>query len=150
MEHLQESIDVDVSVTTAYNQWTQFEQFPRFMEGIRSVRQLDDKRLQWTAEIGAVREEWDAEIISQIPDEVIVWRSERGPYNMGMVSFDRLDPERTRITLAIEYEPQNIIETVGEKLGFVSRRVHGDLENFKHFIEARRQETGAWRGTIRA
>jgi uncharacterized membrane protein len=150
MEHLQETIDVDVPVTTAYNQWTQFEEFPQFMAGVRGVRQLDDRRLHWNAEIGGVHKEWEAEIISQVPDEMVVWRSGHGPHNMGMVSFDRLGAGRTRITLAIEYEPENLIELVGHKLGFVSRRVKGDLEHFKQFIEARRQETGAWRGSIRA
>ena len=148
MERLEKTIEVDVPVSTAYNQWTQFEDFPRFMEGVEEVRQLDDRHLRWVAEIGGVQKSWEAEIIEQLPDQRIVWQSQDGPYNAGAVSFAPVDEGRTRASLTIEYEPENLGEKIGDALGFVSRRVEGDLKRFKEFIEARGQETGAWRGKI--
>jgi uncharacterized membrane protein len=135
-------------VRTAYNQWTQFEEFSRFMEGVEQVTQLDDTRLHWAANIGGKRVEWDAKISEQIPDKRIVWYSEGGAMQNGMVSFTPLGPNTTRVTLRIDYEPEGMVEEVGDKLGFVSRRVEGDLKRFKEFIEARGTETGAWRGTV--
>jgi uncharacterized membrane protein len=146
---IEKSIEVNVPVSTAYNQWTQFEEFPKFMEGVESVTQLDDKRLHWVAEIAGQRKEWEAEITEQVPDQRIVWQATGGLYNMGIVTFEPLGGDRTRISLAMDYEPENIVDTVGDKLGFASRRVEGDLDRFKEFIEARGVETGAWRGTIR-
>jgi uncharacterized membrane protein len=148
METIEKYIDVNVPVRTAYNQWTQFEEFPRFMEGVERVTQVDDKRLHWVANIGGKKVEWDAEILEQIPDKRIVWHSRAGVVQRGMVSFTPLGENTTRVTLRIDYEPEGFVEEVGDKLGFVSRRVEGDLRRFQEFIEARGAETGAWRGTI--
>ncbi len=148
MAHVEKSVEVDVPVRTAYDQWTQFEEFPRFMEGVEEVRQIDDKRMRWKASITGKTEEWDAEIVEQTPDQVVAWKSTSGAENSGAVSFMSLGPNRTRVTVRIGYEPEGIVETVGDKLGFVSRRVEGDLGRFKAFIEQRGVETGAWRGEI--
>ena len=148
MAHIEESIEVDVPVSTAYNQWTQFEDFPRFMEGVKEVRQLDDKRLVWHAEIAGKDVEWTAEITQQEPDRRIGWRSTSGAANAGSVTFEPLGPSRTRATLRLEYEPEGASEKTGAALGLVKARVHGDLERFKDFIEERGRETGAWRGEI--
>ena len=144
-----ESIDVDVPVGTAYNQWTQFEEFPEFMEGVESVTQLDDRRLLWKAEIGGHELEWEAEITEQTPDQRIAWTSRGGAHNAGVVSFHRISDTTSRVTLQLDYQPQGVLEKVGDLLGVVSRRARGDLERFKSFIEGRGVETGAWRGEIR-
>jgi len=148
MGTIEQSIEVQVPLSTAYNQWTQFEQFPRFMEGVEEVRQLDDKRLHWIAEIGGKREEWDAEITEQRPDERVAWRSTTGAPNAGVVTFHRLSDDMTKVMLQLDYEPEGMIEKVGDALGIVERRTKGDLERFKEFIESRGSETGAWRGKI--
>ena len=148
MSTIEESIDVDVPVRTAYNQWTQFEEFPRFMEGVESVTQLDDKRLHWVAEIAGARREWDAEIDEQHPDERIAWHATDGSQNAGAVTFHRLDDNTSRVMLQLEFDPQGIVEQTGDMLGFVRRRATGDLQRFKEFIEARGTESGAWRGDI--
>ena len=143
-----QSIDVELPVRTVYDQWTQFEEFPRFMEGVRSVRQIDDRHLHWVAEIAGVEREWDAEITEQHPDERIAWRSTSGTENAGVVTFHRLGDTRTRVALQLDIEPDGIVEKVGDTLGFVDRRAKGDLERFREFIEARGQESGAWRGDV--
>jgi uncharacterized membrane protein len=143
-----ESVEVDVPVSTAYNQWTQFEEFPRFMAGVLEVRQLDDTHQHWRARIGGKEEEWDAEITEQIPDRLIAWRSTTGARNEGMVTFHGLAGSRTRIDLRMAYEPRGLVESVGDALGAVSMRVSGNLERFKEFIERRGTETGAWRGSV--
>jgi len=148
MGTVKKSIVVDVPVNTAYNQWTQFEEFPEFMEGVESVTQLDDKRLHWAAEIGGKREEWDAEIIDQTPDRRVAWQAVSGKRNAGAVTFVPEGNTRTRIETEIEYETAGLKEKAGDALGVVDRRVEGDLERFKDFIEARGVETGAWRGKI--
>ena len=148
MARIERSIDVDVPVGTAYNQWTQFEEFPRFMEGVEEVRQLDDKRLVWRATIAGKTEEWHAEIDEQVPDERVAWHATTGATNAGVVTFHYLEPNKTRVMLQVEYEPQGAVENVGSALGVVERRVAGDLERFKEFIESRGAETGAWRGEI--
>ena len=148
MSAIERSIEVEVPVRTAYNQWTQFEDFPRFMEGVESVRQLDDRHLHWVAEIGGVRREWDAEITEQHPDERVAWRATSGTGNAGVVTFHRLDADRTKIMLQLDVDPDDFVEKAGDRLGFVSRRASGDLERFKEYIEARGRETGAWRGDI--
>ncbi|HEV7732759.1 MAG TPA: SRPBCC family protein [Candidatus Binatia bacterium] len=145
---IEKSIDVAVPVTTAYNQWTQFEQFPRFMDGVAEVRQLDDKRLFWRAEIGGVEKTWEAEITEQRPDERIAWTNRSGATNAGVVTFHRLGPDQTRIMLQMDYDPEGFVENVGDFLGVASSRVSGDLERFKTFIEGRGQSTGAWRGEV--
>ncbi len=148
MSTIEQSIDVEVPVTTAYNQWTQFEDFPQFMEGVKSVRQLDDTHVRWVAEIGGVKKEWDAEITEQHPDERVAWRATDGAENAGVVTFHKLDPQKTRVMLQLEFDPDGILETAGDALGFVKRRASGDLTRFKTFIEQRGTETGAWRGNV--
>jgi uncharacterized membrane protein len=148
MSTIEESIDVNVPVHTAYNQWTQFEEFPQFMEGVEEVRQLDERRLHWRANIGGRVEEWDAVITEQHPDERIAWKNTTGAPNAGVVTFHRLADNKTRIMLQMEYDPHGVVENVGDMLGMVSRRVAKDLERFKEFIEARGHETGAWRGEV--
>ena len=148
MTIIEKSGEVNVPVRTAYDQWTQFEEFPRFMEGVESVTQLDDTRLHWVASIAGKREAWDAEITEQTPDQRVAWTNTSGARNAGVVTFHHITDTTTRVMLQLDYEPEGIVETVGDKLGFVSRRVEGDLERFKQFIEARGQETGAWRGEI--
>jgi uncharacterized membrane protein len=148
MPTIEKSIEVEVPVRTAYNQWTQFEEFPRFMEGVKEVRQVSDDRLHWCAEIGGKKEEWDARITEQKPDERVAWTSEGAAMNAGVVTFHKITPECTRVMLQLEYEPEGVVESTGSALGFVSRRVEGDLNRFKEFIESRGEETGAWRGSI--
>jgi uncharacterized membrane protein len=148
MAFVEDSIEVNVPVSTAYNQWTQFEDFPSFMEGVKEVKQLDDKRLFWYATIGGKDEKWEAQITEQQPDAVIAWRSISGAPNGGRVTFLPVDAGRTRVNVQIEYEAQGPIEKAGEALGVVQRQLQGDLERFKQFVESRGSETGAWRGEI--
>jgi uncharacterized membrane protein len=148
MSQILETIDVDVPVRTAYDQWTQFEEFPRFMEGVEKVEQMTDTTLEWTAEIGGVRKCWKAEITEQTPDQRIAWNAVDGAENAGVVTFHRLDDRKTRVTLQLDVEPDGVVESAGDALGFVQRRAAGDLERFKEFIEGRGVATGAWRGTV--
>lgn len=148
MEHIEKCIEVKAPLSAVYNQWTQFEEFPQFMEGVLEVRQLDDKRLHWRAKVAGVEKEWDAEIFEQTPDERIAWRSVSGALNTGQVSFQSLGPDSTRVTLKLNYDPEGALENIGDKLGVVSMRVAGDLKRFKEFIEKRGAETGGWRGEI--
>jgi uncharacterized membrane protein len=148
--HVEKSIEVEAPVNKVYNQWTQFEDFPKFMQGIEEVKQLDNKRLHWVAEIAGKRKEWDAEIFEQVPDQKIAWRSTSGAANAGIVSFQPLASDRTNVTVRMEYEPEGAIENVGAALGAVGTRIEGDLKRFRDFIQSRLQETGAWRGEIRA
>jgi uncharacterized membrane protein len=150
VSNIEQSIDVNVPVSTAYNQWTQFEEFPRFMEGVREVKQLDDKRLLWRADIGGKEKSWEAEITEQIPDARIAWRSREGAKNAGVVTFHRIDPNHTRVMLQLDYDPEGVVENVGDALGVASSRIRGDLDRFKEFIEERGRETGGWRGSINA
>ena len=142
------SIDVQVPIGTAYDQWTQFEQFPKFMADVESVRQLDDRNLHWTVKIAGVSREFDAEITEQHPEERIAWRSTGGVEHAGVVTFHKLADDRTRVMLQLEMEPEGLVETVGEKTGIVSRAAERDMKNFKEFIESRGAQTGAWRGDI--
>ena len=148
MSTIEKSIEVNVPVRTAYNQWTQFEEFPRFMEGVKEVNQLDDTHLHWKAAIAGQQKEWDAEITEQTPDQRIAWTSRGGAINGGVVTFHRLSDARSKVMLQLEYDPQGFAENVGDALGVVSLRVQGDLERFKEFIEKRGRETGAWRGQV--
>jgi len=148
METIEKSIEVEAPLNTVYNQWTQFEQFPRFMEGVQEVRQLDDKHLHWVAAVGGKKKEWDAEIVEQIPDERIAWRSTSGVPNAGVVYFRLKDQNHTLVTLQMNYEPEGAVERAGDALGLLSRRVEGDLKRFRDFIQERGTETGAWRGEI--
>lgn len=148
MSRIEQSIEVDVPVRTAYNQWTQFEEFPTFMEGVESVKQLDDTRLRWVAEVGGKRHEWEAEITEQRPDERVAWKATEGKENAGVVTFHRLDDDRSQIMVQMDFEPEGLVETLGSAIGADERRVKGDLERFKDLIERRGRESGAWRGEI--
>jgi uncharacterized membrane protein len=149
MSEVERSIVVDVPVSTAYGQWTQFEEFPRFMSGVESVEQLDERTLHWRARLGGVVREWDAAITQQSPDQRVAWRSTQGTPNAGHVAFAPVGEARTRVTLSMHYEPQTLAEKVWSGLGLVGRRVDHDLHRFKEFIESRGTATGAWRGSIR-
>ena len=148
MASIETSIEVEEPVRTVYNQWTQFETFPQFMEGVEEVRQLDDTHLHWKAELAGEQREWQAEITEQTPDQRIAWKSTEGADNAGVVTFHRIDGGRTKVMLQLDFEPEGLVETVGDKLGFVSRRAEGDLARFKEFLESRGAETGAWRGEV--
>jgi uncharacterized membrane protein len=148
MARIEKDIVVDVPVTVAYDQWTQFESFPEFMEGVKEVVQLDEKRLRWSAEIAGKDEEWEAEITDQVPDRHIAWRSVTGATNAGSVMFQPAGDGQTKVTLELTYEPRDAAEKVGDALGFLERQVSADLERFKDFIEERGAPTGAWRGEI--
>ena len=148
MTTIEQSIVVDVPVGTAYNQWTQFEDFPQFMEGVEEIKQITDTRLRWRAEILGVDREWEAEIDEQTPDQRIAWHAIDGTTNAGVVTFHRLDEGVTKVMLQLELEPEGILEKAGDWLGLVKTRVKGDLERFKQFIEGRGRETGAWRGEV--
>lgn len=143
-----ESIDVNVPVSTAYNQWTQFEDFPKFMDSVHEIRQIDNTHLRWRADVAGKPEEWDAEITEQIPDERIAWRSTSGVKNAGVVTFHKISDSTTRIMLQMDYEPQTVTEKVGDALGLVKMQLRGNLKRFKELIEQKGKETGAWRGTI--
>ena len=148
MSRIIEDIEVAVPIRVAYDQWTQFESFPKFMAGIDRVVQVDDKNLEWTATIAGVTKHWRAEIVEQQPDDLVVWRSVEGAHNDGLVRFERLGPERTMVILQLDVEPEGLVEKAADALGIIERRVRGDLERFRDFIESRAQPTGAWRGTI--
>ena len=148
MGTIQKSIDVEVPVHVAYNQWTQFEEFPHFMEGVEKINQIDDTHLHWVVEIAGQHREWDARITEQRPDERIAWAAEGDTKHAGVVTFHRIDPNTTRVMLQLEYEPTGFAEKAGEVLGVVQRRTEGDMKRFKEFIESRGRETGAWRGEV--
>jgi len=145
---VEDTIEVDVPVRTAYNQFTQFEEFPRFMQGVEEVRQLDDTHLQWRARVAGKEESWQSEITFQVPDRRIAWRSTSGPENSGVATFESLGENRTRVTLRMSYRPPGLLEKVGDALGAVKLELSSNLRNFKQFIEGRRTETGSWRGTV--
>jgi carbon monoxide dehydrogenase subunit G len=145
---VERSIQVDVPVNQAYNQWTQFEDFPHFMGGVKEVRQLDDRRLHWVAEIAGVRREWEASVLEQEPDRKVAWAATSGATNAGAVRFEAAGPSSTIVYLTLEYEPEGVVEQVGDKLGIVERQVNNDLERFKRLIEDEGYATGAWRGSI--
>ena len=143
-----ESVDVAVPIRTAYNQWTQFEEFPKFMSGVKEVRQLGDTMTHWVVEIGGVTREFDARITEQLPDERVAWASVSGPKQGGVVTFHRLDPTHTRVTAQLELQPEGLAEQVADKTGIVTGRMKGDLERFREFVESQGTETGGWRGTV--
>lgn len=148
MSQIEHSTEVDVPVRTAYDQWTQFEEFPQFVEGVDQVTQITDTRTHWVTSIGGVKREFDAEITEQTPDQRIAWQAVDGPKQTGAVTFQPLGPDRTKVMLLMEVEPEGPAENVGEKTGVLDARVRGDLERFKEFIESRGTETGAWRGEV--
>jgi uncharacterized membrane protein len=145
---VEKTVIVGVPVSMAYNQWTQFEEFPRFMGGVQQVRQLDDQRLHWVAEIGGVKREWDAAILEQRPDEKIAWAATEGATNAGAVYFSEAGEGRTLVRLELEYEPEGLVEKAGDALNIVDRQARADLDKFKEYIESRDLETGAWRGDV--
>jgi uncharacterized membrane protein len=145
---VEESIEVNVPVGTAYNQWTQFEEFPKFMDSVQEVRQQDNKHLHWRAEVAGKEKEWDAEITEQIPDKRIAWRSVDGVGNGGVVTFHKISDSVTRIMLQMEYQPEGMLEQLGDAIGAVRMEARGNLQKFKELLESRGSETGAWRGTI--
>jgi len=145
-----ESVDVQVPVDTAYNQWTQFETFPAFMEGVEDVHQVDDTHMHWVTNIGGVTREFDATITEQHPDERVAWKSDSGPTHAGVITFHRLNDDTTRVTAQMDLDPEGFAEEAADKLGVLNRRVKGDMERFKDFIEQRGHETGAWRGDVKA
>ena len=148
MSRIIEEIEVGVPVRVAYDQWTQFETFPQFMDGVERVVQLDDKTLEWTANVAGKVKHWRAEIVEQRPDDMVAWRSTEGAQNDGAIRFETQGADRTRLVLQLDVEPEGLVEKAGDALGVVERRVRGDLERFKDFIEHRGQSTGAWRGTV--
>jgi uncharacterized membrane protein len=148
MTTIEKSVDVRVPVRTAYNQWTQFESFPYFMEGVDRVIQLDDRRLHWETTVAGAHREFDTEITEQHPDERVAWHTTEGPSHGGVVTFHRLDEHSTRVSLQMEYEPDTLTEKAGTALGIVGGRINGDLQRFKEYIEEQGHETGAWRGEI--
>jgi len=148
MSTIEQSIEVDVSVSTAYNQWTQFESFPKFMEGVDEIQQISDTRNHWITEIAGVKREFDTEITEQHPDERIAWKAVDGAEHAGVVTFHRLAEGKTKIMLQMDFAPEGFVEQVGDKLGVVNSRAKGDLERFKDFIESRGTESGAWRGEV--
>ncbi len=148
MTKVEKSIEVAVPVSTAYNQWTQFEEFPQFMSGVKQVEQLDDRTLRWVAEIAGVRRQWVATVLEQVPDQKVAWAATEGATNAGAVTFVAVPAGGTRVTLTLDYEPEGLVEKAGDALNVVERQATGDLERFKSFIESRGGETGGWRGEV--
>jgi len=146
--NVEESIDLNVPVSTAYNQWTQFEEFPKFMHSVEEVKQIDDTHLHWRANVAGKTKEWDAEITEQIPDERIAWHSTGGVRNAGVVTFHRISDSRTRVMLQLDYQPETGTEKLGDAFGGVKLATRGNLKRFKELVEQRGRETGAWRGTV--
>jgi uncharacterized membrane protein len=150
VETVKETIEVGVPLTTAYNQWTQFESFPKFMEGVESVTQTDDTHVRWVADVNGERREWQAEIVEQVPDQRIIWRATDGDGPNGMVTFEPLGPESTLITVEMSYEPEGVKQQLGAAVGLDGRQVKGDLQRFKELVETMGTETGAWRDEVHA
>ena len=148
MASVQESIDVSVPVSTAYNQWTQFESFPQFMGGVESITQTTETSTHWVTSIGGVRREFDAEITEQHPDERVAWKSTDGKSHAGVVTFHKISDTTTRVMVQIDWEPQGVVEKVGAAVGVDDRQISADVKKFKEFIESRGTETGAWRGDV--
>lgn len=142
------SIDVNQPIDVVYNQWTQFESFPKFMEGVEQIEQRDDTHTHWRIKVGPITREFDATITEQHPEERVAWKSDSGPDHAGVVTFHRLDDKNTRVTTQMDLDPEGFVENVADKLGILKARVHGDLERFKKFIESQPGETGAWRGDV--
>jgi uncharacterized membrane protein len=148
MERIEKTIEVNCPVRVVYNQWTQFEEFPKFMAGVKEVKQLDDTHVHWHAEVWGQDKEWDAEITEQIPDERISWKSTSGAYTAGTVRFEPVGPDRTLVRLLMAYEPEGVVENLGDAVGALGGRVQDTVEDFKNFIEERGSATGSWRGTV--
>ena len=149
MKSITKSVDVHVPVSVAYNQWTQFEEFPQFMEHIERVEQVDDTTIRWFASVGGNEQQWVSKITEQTPDQRIAWQSTDGATHAGVVTFHKLDDEKTRVTLQMDYDPDGVVESIGTALGFVDRNVEDDLKSFSDMIESRGHETGSWRGEVK-
>lgn len=150
MSRITSEIEIGVPVRAAYDQWTQFESFPEFMDGIDKVVQLDDTTLEWTATIAGVQKQWRAKVIEQRPDQLVAWKSIDGAPNDGSVRFQPISSDRTRVALTVDVTPEGAVEKIGDALGIVERQIEGDLERFRDYIEAKRVPTGGWRGDIHA
>jgi uncharacterized membrane protein len=148
MSTITESVDVEVPVSTAYNQWTQFESFPKFMDAVQRIDQVDGTHTHWVTEIAGVSREFDATITEQHPDERVAWKSDSGPTHAGVITFHRLDDKVTRVTAQMDIDPDGFAENVADKLGIIDRMVKSDMKRFKTFIEQRGTETGEWRGDV--
>jgi uncharacterized membrane protein len=148
MSTIEQSIEVGAPISAVYNQWTQFEDFPQFMDGIDEIRQTDDRHLHWVASFGGSRHEWDAEIVEQAPEERVAWRNTDGKDNAGVVTFHKIADDRTRVMVQMDWAPEGVKEKVGAALGADDRRIKGDLQRFKELIEARGAESGGWRGEV--
>ena len=149
MSTVKETVEVEVPVGTAYNQWTLFEEFPHFMEGVEEVRQVDDRHNHWTTKIGGVRREFDTEIVDQLPDARITWRTTSGDVQQkGTVRFQRVDDTHTRVELVMDVEPGGMAEKAADMTGMIDRRIKGDMQRFKEFIEKQGGESGGWRGRV--
>ncbi|UJW28420.1 SRPBCC family protein [Saccharothrix sp. AJ9571] len=148
MGSITKSVDVEVPIGTVYNQWTQFEDFPQFMEGVDRIEQLDDKHTRWEVSVAGVSRQFEATITEQHPEERVAWTSDSGPNHAGVVTFHRIADDTTRVTAQMDIDPEGFVEQAADKLGILDRRVQGDLDRFKTFIEQRQRETGAWRGDI--
>ncbi|MBA3437277.1 MAG: SRPBCC family protein [Actinomycetota bacterium] len=147
MANIEQSIEVSAPIASVYDQWTQFEDFPRFMEGVEEIRQVDDRHVHWTVEFGGSRHEWDAEITEQEPEERVAWRNVDGKDNAGVVTFHKIDADTTRVMVQMDWTPEGIKEKVGASFNFDERRVEGDLERFKELIESQ-GAPGGWRGEV--
>jgi uncharacterized membrane protein len=148
MSSIERSVEVDVPISTAYNQWTQFESFPQFMDGVEQIVQVSSTMTHWKTSIAGVTREFDAEITEQHPDERIAWQSVDGPHQAGVVTFHRLGDSRSKVMLQMDFDPEGLVEKAGDALHVVESRVSGDLKRFKSFIEARGVESGGWRGDV--
>jgi len=145
---IEKSVVVDVPLSTVYNQWTQFEEFPQFMGGVEEVTQLSDDRIEWVAEMGGVRRQWVAKILEQVPDRKVAWAAVEGATNAGAVTFEALGPAQTEVHLSMEFEPEGFFEKVGDMFNVIEKQAENDLENFKRFIEDEGRASGGWRGSI--
>ncbi len=148
MSTVTESVDVEVPIKVAYDQWTQFESFPQFMDGVQEIRQLDDTHTHWVVKIGGVTREFDATITEQHPEERVAWRADDGPNHAGVITFHRIDDNQTRVTAQMDIDPEGFVEKVADKAGILDRKVKGDMKRFKEFIEGRGSATGSWRGDV--
>jgi uncharacterized membrane protein len=149
MSTIEQSIQIEAPVRAVYDQWTQFEEFPQFMEGVDEVAQLDDTHLHWKTSFAGKEHEWDAEVTEQIPDERVAWKSTSGTTNAGVVTFHRLDDHTTKVMVQMDWEPDGMAETLGGAVGVDDRRVKGDLDRFKDLIESRGAASGGWRGEVK-
>ena len=148
MSTVTESVDVDVPIKIAYDQWTQFESFPQFMDGVEEIRQIDDTHTHWVVKVGGITREFDATITEQHPEERVAWRADDGPNHAGVVTFHRLDDDKTRVTAQLDIDPEGFVENVADKAGILDRKIKGDMGRFKEFIESLGSATGSWRGDV--